>query len=220
MRWRFLIPFLVLGGLAVLPVAAANVSNTTTTWCIVSPDCFQLQVATGSAINITRESALLRGNLVSLDDSSTWNVSFEWGVSPTLGFETPDQERNTTGQFEAPLVGLEPGQVYYVRARATGNGTVNGAIVTFTMGEIALTPEDITLIFVIILVVMAIFLILLGVWVDMPVLWMIAGLFFSAVAFWAFANLTGNLQSIGTVSFMGLGMIFIGIGALLQLGEG
>ncbi len=131
MRWRYAVPLLLMAVLT-LPLVPGDVADPSVAWCI-PPECvIDLEVRTGSAINITRESALLRGNLISLGNQSVLNVSFQWGANTSLGFETDSQERNTTGQFNETLLGLQAGQTYYFRARAVGpNGTDTGAILSF-----------------------------------------------------------------------------------------
>ncbi len=137
MRWTYAILVLGLVGLLV-PVALADTRNVSVAWCI-PPECVvDLEVVTGSAINITRESAIFRGNLISLGNNSEVNVSFEWGVNESLGFETDPQERNETGQFEQLILGLVPDSLYYYRARAVGpNGTATGAIISFRTEAVA-----------------------------------------------------------------------------------
>lgn len=137
MRWRYAVPLLLLAGL-ILPLVSGDVVGPSAAWCI-PPECdVELEVRTGSPVNITRESALFRGNLISLGNNSEVNITFQWGVNESLGFETDPQERNTTGQFEELVLGLVPDSSYYYRARAVGpNGTAVGAIVSLRTEAVA-----------------------------------------------------------------------------------
>ncbi len=142
MRWRYAVPLLLMAAL-IVPLASGEVADPSVAWCIPLECVLDLEVRTGSAINLTRESVVLRGNLVSLGNQSVLNVSFEWGISLSLDFETALQERNTTGVFNEMLLGLQAGQTYFFRARAVGpNGTDVGAILSFTTEAVGLTPQD------------------------------------------------------------------------------
>ncbi len=137
MRWKLLAVFMMISPLFLGAVAALD---TTVRWDLLA----EPTVITNPATNITDEIAILHGNLTDLGDASSANVSFQWGPSPTLGMETPSQEMDATGIFEAPIIGLEPDRSYYFRAKAVGNGTGYGSILTFTT-EGSITPEQIML---------------------------------------------------------------------------
>lgn len=65
----------------------------------------------------------LNGRLVSLGAGEDCTTSFIWGAAPgSYAHETPRTLRDSTGFFSCVLEGLEPGKVYYYRARAAGDG--------------------------------------------------------------------------------------------------
>ncbi len=133
MRWKLLPVFMMILPLFLGAVAALD---TTVRWDLLA----EPTVITNPATNITDEMAILHGNLTDFGDASSANVSFQWGPSPSLGMETPSQEMDAIGIFEAPIIGLEPDKSYYFRAKAVGNGTDYGSILTFTT-EGSITPE-------------------------------------------------------------------------------
>ena len=107
------------------------------------------EVTTNAATDVTTESATLNGNLDSLGDYSSVNVSFEWGE--TLGGpypnETTPETMASTGPFSAPISGLASNTTYYFRAKATGSVTVYGDEQSFTtppLGAPEVTTADAT----------------------------------------------------------------------------
>ncbi len=194
MKWRYAVPLLLMAGL-VIPLASGGVADPSAAWCI--PPCVvDLEVVTGSAINLTRESAIFRGNLISLGNNSEVNVTFQWGVNETLGFETDPQERNTTGQFEQLVLGLVPDSLYYYRARAVGpNGTATGAIVSFRTEAVATIFDSL-----------------------LPVGLAIAG-FLVIVGLYAMSRRGGQTMGQLLVFIGGLALIFTGFDYQLSVGD-
>jgi hypothetical protein len=91
-------------------------------------------VSTLPATNITLNSVQLRGNLTSRGTAPSDNVCFIWGTSqdgPYLN-ETPVQQMNSTGIFNAPISGLAAQTTYYYKAVASGHGTSYGEEKSFT----------------------------------------------------------------------------------------
>jgi hypothetical protein len=80
------------------------------------------QVSTGQASDITPESAVLHGDLVSLDSMSSVQVSFEYGDSDT-GYTNSTESKTMShgGEFYITVNGLSPDKVYYFRAKALDN---------------------------------------------------------------------------------------------------
>jgi hypothetical protein len=89
-------------------------------------------VITRAATGITRTSAVLNGNLTSLGDPTSVQVSFEWGTDASYGNETAPDTMMDIGAFSAPIDELSPGTIYHYRAKAIGNGTAYGEDMTFT----------------------------------------------------------------------------------------
>jgi len=93
-------------------------------------------VSTVSAINITTNSATLRGNLTdwgSLPVENDVIVYFAYSdVSGDLDIFTPFQNMSDTGPFSANISGLSPGTTYYFRAIAIGDDTGTGIELSFT----------------------------------------------------------------------------------------
>jgi len=89
-------------------------------------------VTTEPATDVTCTSATLNGNLTSMGDASEVYVSFEWGDSPSLGNETPQELMSSPGPFHFTLSDLSGNTTYYFRAKADGNGTAYGGNLTFT----------------------------------------------------------------------------------------
>jgi phosphodiesterase/alkaline phosphatase D-like protein len=101
-------------------------------------------VATGSATNVTANSATLNGDLQSLGSATTVNVSFQYGTtSGTYSNETPPQLMATTGNFTANISSLTPGTTYYYRAKGDGGeyGTSYGEEHRFTTSTL---PPSVT----------------------------------------------------------------------------
>ncbi len=105
-------------------------------------------VTTNAANNVTTSSATLNGNLTSLGDYSSANVSFEWGTEPEVYSDnTTPQAMDSTGAFSDNLSGLTPSTTYYFRAKATSdNLTVFGAELNFTtlkaLVSIGIAPDN------------------------------------------------------------------------------
>ncbi|MFC2072912.1 hypothetical protein ACFLUU_09525, partial [Chloroflexota bacterium] len=94
----------------------------------------ELMVTSNVADNITISSATLHGNLDSLGDYSSANVSFEWGTtSGNLSQETTPQVMASTSAFSASLSNLSSNTTYYFRAKATANTTAYGYELSFTV---------------------------------------------------------------------------------------
>jgi len=97
-----------------------------------------MSVATGNATDVTFNSAVLNGELISLGTSANVGISFEWGLTADCDNETSLVSSNQTGAFSVNVTGLAPATTYYFRARAAGNGTVFGAVRSFnTRGPLA-----------------------------------------------------------------------------------
>ncbi len=96
------------------------------------------EVITNPATNVASDSATLNGNLTSLGNALSVNVSFEWGLTISYGNETTPQTMTATGLFSGNLSSLIPGTTYHFRAKAVGNSTVYGNDTTFTAGAINL----------------------------------------------------------------------------------
>jgi len=89
-------------------------------------------VATEEATDITTDSAVLNGNLISLGAVTSVDVSFEWGLDESYGNETAAQTRTENGTFSIPLSGLDHSTTYHFRAKAVGDSTVYGDDMEFT----------------------------------------------------------------------------------------
>lgn len=93
-----------------------------------------IQVATQSADDVTSDSALLKGVLISMGGYPTIQVAFEWGTSPSYGHQTPFMTPNGVGPFSAAITGLSPGTTYHFRALALaglGSQPAYGSDMTF-----------------------------------------------------------------------------------------
>jgi len=98
----------------------------------------QLSVSTVAASAVSTTSATMNGNLLDLGSDTTANVSFNYGLTTSLGTSTTPQGKTATGSFSASLAGLTPGTIYYYRANASGvqsAQTVYGSTLTFTTGS-------------------------------------------------------------------------------------
>ena len=104
------------------------------------------EVTTGNTSNLTWYSATVSGNLTTLGDYASANVSFEWGmISGDLTQETTIQTMNSTGAFSANLSGLLSNTTYYFRAKASANVTVYGdelSFITAPLSDISITKSD------------------------------------------------------------------------------
>lgn len=97
----------------------------------------QLSVSTVAASSVSTTSATINGNLLDMGSDTTANVSFDYGLTTSLGTSTTPQGKMATGSFSASLASLTPGTTYYFRAKANGvqsAQTVYGSTLTFTTG--------------------------------------------------------------------------------------
>jgi len=79
-------------------------------------------VVTSDATEITANQATLIGELPSLGDAPSVDVSFQWGTSSgSYPNETEVEARETTGAFSFHLTGLNSNTTYYYRAKAVSN---------------------------------------------------------------------------------------------------
>lgn len=79
-------------------------------------------------------TATLNGNLTSLGDASSSNVSFQWGYTVSYGTNTSPLSRNTTGTYGQNLTGFLRGTTVHYRAMAAnGYGTVFGSDKSFSI---------------------------------------------------------------------------------------
>ena len=68
--------------------------------------------------------------------TSSWQVSFEWGLTSSYGNETAPQTMTGVGVFSADVGGLTLGATYHFRAKTVaGDGTGYGGDMTFTTTE-------------------------------------------------------------------------------------
>lgn len=102
-------------------------------------------VTTNNAGNITANSAVLNGTLISLGTATTVNVSFEYGTNQGGPYPnvTPPQAQAAAGAFQASLTNLTPVTAYYFRAMADGGiyGTSYGEERSFITPS---TPPSVT----------------------------------------------------------------------------
>lgn len=90
-------------------------------------------VSTISATSITATGATLNGNLVSMGNTATCNVWFQYGLSTSYGSTTTQQSKTSIGSFSAGISSLTTGTLYHFRACASNSvGTNYGADMTFT----------------------------------------------------------------------------------------
>lgn len=79
-------------------------------------------------------TATLNGNLTSLGDASSSNVSFQWGYTVSYGTNTSPLSRNTTGTYGQNLTGFVRGTTVHYRAMAANAyGTVFGSDKSFSI---------------------------------------------------------------------------------------
>lgn len=92
-------------------------------------------IETRSASNVTNVSAVLNGavNPQRSSDTVRW---FEWGMTQSLGNQTPKANQGTgSGDFSYSLSDLKPNTTYYYKAAAqNANGPVFGSIFSFQTG--------------------------------------------------------------------------------------
>jgi hypothetical protein len=70
----------------------------------------------------------LNGSLDDMGTASSVDVSFEWGETSGVPYanETATETMNATGVFDFELSNLDPGTIYYFRAKAVGDDTSYG----------------------------------------------------------------------------------------------
>ncbi|MEW6143349.1 MAG: hypothetical protein AB1597_09415 [Chloroflexota bacterium] len=91
-------------------------------------------VVTGTASNVTVNSATLNGNLTALGAATTVKVSFEYGPTTTYGSATQPGEKTAAGTFTTSITGLTSSATYHFRAKADGGdkGVAYGNDAVFT----------------------------------------------------------------------------------------
>ncbi|MBN1369872.1 MAG: hypothetical protein JW954_06530, partial [Dehalococcoidaceae bacterium] len=87
-------------------------------------------------------SAVLNGNLVSLEGAEAVTVYFEYGATTAYGFKTTPQTMTAAGPFSATVSGLEAGTTYHFRAVAEipGAASIAGLDTAFVLAADG-TPE-------------------------------------------------------------------------------
>ncbi|MFC1905595.1 hypothetical protein ACFLXL_02165 [Chloroflexota bacterium] len=94
-----------------------------------------VNITTGSAVDITATSAILKGTLASLDAHEAVLIWFEYGTSSRLEISTTQQKHSNPGAISTSIAGLHPGTTYHYRAVALapmpGAQPIYGAVVTF-----------------------------------------------------------------------------------------
>ena len=100
-------------------------------------------VDTVDAEAVTASSARLNGNLSSLGEASSVELSFQWGtISGSYPAESVVITQSSTGAFFFDLTGLAPDTTYYFRTRAAGEGTSLGEEKSFTTQPAAVNSGD------------------------------------------------------------------------------
>jgi hypothetical protein len=89
-------------------------------------------VSTVGYKNNTESKATLGGYLDGRGNTSSVNVSFEYGTTTSYGSTTTEQNLSAAGPFSADISGLTPSTTYHFRAKAVGSSIVYGADKTFT----------------------------------------------------------------------------------------
>jgi hypothetical protein len=89
-------------------------------------------VTTNAATDIGVDSATLNGDLTGMGTASSVDVSFEWGLTTSYGYETTPQTLTGTGTFSDGISSLIPGETYHFRAKAVGNDTAYGDDMMFS----------------------------------------------------------------------------------------
>ena len=75
-------------------------------------------VKTLDAGNLTSNSATLKGDLEDMGGENQCQVWFEYGKTTSYGHSTANISAGTTGEFDASVSSLEPGETYHFRAVA------------------------------------------------------------------------------------------------------
>ncbi len=89
-------------------------------------------VTTGNAVP-SFTSAQLQGNVTNLGTATSVTTKIAWGTSESSLPNVIDcQTRTSTGSFTGNITGLSPAVTYYYRAEATGHGTGQGTMKSFT----------------------------------------------------------------------------------------
>ncbi len=104
-------------------------------------------VVNTSAALFANTSANLRGNLISMGNSNSVNVSFEYGTTTAYGNITIPVTMTAPGPFNVDINGLLPNTTYHYRARADVSfGTIFGTDMTFitTGGQVPSTVIQVT----------------------------------------------------------------------------
>ena len=89
-------------------------------------------VVTNAATAVSAYSAILNGNLNGRGTASPVQVSFEWGLTSSYGYEATPQAVYSTGPFNYSLSELVPNTTYHFRAKAVGDGVSYGSDIIFT----------------------------------------------------------------------------------------
>ena len=97
-------------------------------------------VTTRAASAIGTTSATLNLNLAGLGSAASVQVYFEWGLTMDYGNTTTPRTVRGTGSSSYALSGLLPETTYHFRARAEGDGTVQGEDLSFTTSGAPAAP--------------------------------------------------------------------------------
>ena len=99
-------------------------------------------VATGEATDITKNTALLTGEVLDAGDQPIQETGFLWSAintTPTLADNVVETENPATGDFSALITGLKASQAVYYRAYALSNaGYAYGDVRSFQTAEATL----------------------------------------------------------------------------------
>ncbi|MBI4546646.1 MAG: T9SS type A sorting domain-containing protein [Ignavibacteriae bacterium] len=141
---------ITLGAVSIISFAIADAQTKSTGKYDLSFFKFGITVATPPSVvtfsptSIQSTSAQLNGSVNPQGLSTT--ARFEWGVSPSFGNFTPNQNMGSGTDnvlFSDVITGLNPNTSYRYRAVATNSsGTTNGGTVTFT--TLAIPPSTTT----------------------------------------------------------------------------
>lgn len=109
-------------------------SNREESFSFVFPETVLPMVTTGEVSNITTESAICSGNVLSSGGTNLIARGLCWSTAenPTIG-DSHSIDGDGLGEFEGTMTELQPYTTYYVRAYATNSmGTGYGEQVSFT----------------------------------------------------------------------------------------